>query len=1064
MRSLHKLSAHRHFLLSAILLFLFLLLIVVYAGRIASRIGGVKLDLSGKDIASLSSDSRAFLAGLESPLAMTYFVSGRDHMPSHLKGVESSVLTLLESMKRLAPDKIVYRVLDPELSGASGPAYAAQKKASPFSARRILRDEHSEQKVWSSLVLSHGQYQDVLIQGITPSDFPHLEDLIVKNLKALRDRPRPTFAVSAPPPFELLAAHLKEFGHVIQIDLDRHPRIPPEADVLFWIRPTRMTADHLKEFQRFLEAGRTAVLAGSQYTVEYEKAETGGIRYRAYPMSPAWASLLSPLGLRPQPDLLMDSRSGPVFWADPGGEVHEVEAPFHLRCMPGFYNLKGFAGPARGGLSFVSASPLQIIPRRMAEAGFQAELLATTTEEAWVETLPQKPFDSVGLTPRLKVGKQNLMLLLNPEDPWKGQVLVLGSSSLFRDGILNQPGYGHRVFLKTLMRTFSDPQRLVRARTERPTPPEIPLLSPGSRLFWRVVTLFLIPILLLSLGIRRFIATGGTWSAPRRRLSIRVAFALGVMFVGMQMWQDAGGIVLDWTRDAANTPVLRARQMLAERSPNLSAELVITPKASLPAPMKHLEAAILARLRELGIDVRVLRPDLLPRTDLTSMSSQGLRPFEVRTVLNDETVSRQVWSSLRLKLGGRSTIVPRLDTRTLDHLEFLLVAAVRRIESAEAPRVAVIAESPRLSPAEAFHDYHQKGLIPPKGADVYSEAKRMLGAYGYRVHPVDPRNPYLPEGTDLLLWMQPRRDASKAIRLLSEHLSSGGSAIVALQHFNIQQRQYRGRGFRTVYWPQPQFQDLDPYLRLFGVEQVREVLMDRTRSHLRLETQINRRAVREYEGQEVALPFLIRAVGPNFSSGSPMTRRLGDQFFIWGNRFSLNRTRLDSLNIKPMVLISTSDRSWSYNWKGGWLPDEAFSLQEFLPGQQPLALMLRGRFPRVEFEEEDGGREMRLKDSEATKAEGTLLLIGCSEMFKDDYLYAPEFQHNQFLLNAVANLAFGPDMAELQARNKTRQGFVFQDPGEKGLWRFFVVGAGPIAILVYGLRRYFRRQKPIRNP
>ncbi len=48
-----------------------------------------------------------------------------------------------------------------------------------------------------------------------------------------------------------------------------------------------------------------------------------------------------------------------------------------------------------------------------------------------------------------------------------------------------------------------------------------------------------------------------------------------------------------------------------------------------------------------------------------------------------------------------------------------------------------------------------------------------------------------------------------------------------------------------MYWPQPQFQDLDPYLRLLGVEQVREVLMDRTQSHLSLETQVNRTAVRD---------------------------------------------------------------------------------------------------------------------------------------------------------------------------------------------------------------------------
>ena len=38
---------------------------------------------------------------------------------------------------------------------------------------------------------------------------------------------------------------------------------------------------------------------------------------------------------------------------------------------------------------------------------------------------------------------------------------------------------------------------------------------------------------------------------------------------------------------------------------------------------------------------------------------------------------------------------------------------------------------------------------------------------------------------------------------------------------------------------------------------------------------------------------------------------------------------------------------------------------------------------------------------------GTLLLIGSSEMFKNEYLLTPGFQHDQFLLNAVAYNAYG---------------------------------------------------------
>ena len=55
--------------------------------------------------------------------------------------------------------------------------------------------------------------------------------------------------------------------------------------------------------------------------------------------------------------------------------------------------------------------------------------------------------------------------------------------------------------------------------------------------------------------------------------------------------------------------------------------------------------------------------------------------------------------------------------------------------------------------------------------------------------------------------------------------------------------------------------------------------------------------------------------------------------------------------------------------------------------------------------------------------DGALLLIGSSEMFKNEHLLTPGFQHDQFLLNAVAQMAYGEDLAALQARRPTPRGF-----------------------------------------
>ena len=58
------------------------------------------------------------------------------------------------------------------------------------------------------------------------------------------------------------------------------------------------------------------------------------------------------------PDLLVDKNTGPVA-LDSG----EVVAPFHLRVLPAFYNMKSFAAPGRGGLNFVAASALEVDPQ-----------------------------------------------------------------------------------------------------------------------------------------------------------------------------------------------------------------------------------------------------------------------------------------------------------------------------------------------------------------------------------------------------------------------------------------------------------------------------------------------------------------------------------------------------------------------------------------------------------------------------------------------------------------------------------------------------------------------------
>lgn len=1026
-----------------------LLLIAVQAGRLLRR-SGLELDLGGNAPSTLSQGTLAFLDSFQRNLSITYFVTSPARLPSHLRQLEEEVRAMLEALQDRAPGRIEFRIIDPQLSNGAGIAYAASKKVSPFRVRRILRDAHSEEQIWSSLVLACEGYPEVLIQGVESSHL--LEELIVEHLKALARPPQPTFAVAAPPSFQLLPRHLSQYGPVLEVGFDHDPAAPIDAEVFFWIQPSECSPAHLRRLQRLVDAGRSVVLAGSAYAVDYGRGGDGQLQYRAVPLSPAWEQALQPWGLQPIPDLLMDRATGPVPVLV-AGERRQVEAPFHLRCSPAFRDMKRFAAPARGALGFAAASPLQLDTQRARAAGFQAEIAATTTENAWALPLPQGEFTDADLAPQMAVGKQTLMVLLDPDDPWKGQVLVLASATPFQDEMFDQPGYGHVVFLRDLARTFATPQRLVRLRVERPAPQAVPPLSGAQRLWWRCWAVFALPAVLVALGLRRYLGAGQQrLPLAQARIILAAGGALLAVIVSVWLAGRLGPAQLDLTEEQLNTPAPLTRQLLGAHRAGLRAELVLTEGAELPPAFKFTEYKVRALLSDIAL--RITRPEEGAAQE--QAWARGLRPFETQRVLHDTVATQVVWSGLRLEEAGRAEVIPRLGTS--DHLEFLVAAALRRLEQGRAPRVAVVAEWPRLSPAEALEDFQRQGLSPPSGADVYSQVKSLLGDYGYEVAYVNPQEPHLPEGVDVVLWFQPRRDAGRLILLLGRHLAQGGQAIVALQHFNIQQRQYRGAGFQTVYWPQPQFQDLDRYLRLLGLEQAREVLMDRTQHHLALDTQVNRTAVREHDPQEVALPFLIRAVATHFSPTSEITRQLGDLLFIWGNRFSLDPSRLQALGLDHQVLVATSEKSWSFPWQGGWLPPEVFSPAAYLNGAQPLVVSLQGVFPPVEFGE-DG--KPALLPASPSQPPGSLLLIGCSEMFKNEYLYAPGFQHAQFLLNAVARAAYGPELAALQARHRAARGFEFRSPEAKLFWRGFAVAAGPLLILFFGLYRYGRRGRPL---
>jgi hypothetical protein len=432
-----------------------------------------------------------------------------------------------------------------------------------------------------------------------------------------------------------------------------------------------------------------------------------------------------------------------------------------------------------------------------------------------------------------------------------------------------------------------------------------------------------------------------------------------------------------------------------------------------------------------------------------------------------------VWAALRLSTPSQSTVIPQIEPRMVQDIHFLVGAALTRLERrSSGPVIGFVSDVPALTSAQAFEEYTQMGYTPPEGSNPFGEVGNILRRYGYQVKTINPKNPTFDGPLDLVVWLQPRAPVELLPRF-ADYMAQGGKAFVALQQYKVKQRQYRGRGYDTVYWPEPQTHRFNEYLKLIGIYQTgekadgpAEVLMDRNQGRLALDTRVYQRSrYREMLKQEVVRPFLIRAVGSGLSRRSLITARLGALLYIWGNRFILDTAKLSSFKLSTTTLAQTSSRPWTFMWDGGWIPEPALSSpskEQYANGPFPLAVEIAGDFPRVNASGHDPRNPLQVADTRATGAQGKLVLSASSEMFTDANVYLEGYQHDRFLLNAVAELAYGSELASLQARPAYPQSFSVPSRALTLSWRVVIVCGAPLVVVCYGLLR-FRRRRLVRG-
>jgi hypothetical protein len=80
-----------------------------------------------------------------------------------------------------------------------------------------------------------------------------------------------------------------------------------------------------------------------------------------------------------------------------------------------------------------------------------------------------------------------------------------------------------------------------------------------------------------------------------------------------------------------------------------------------------------------------------------------------------------------------------------------------------------------------------------------------------------------------------------------------------------------------------------------------------------------------------------------------------------------------------------------------------------------------------------------------------LLLIGCSQLFKDERMKDSQFRSDHLLTNAAAWLTLPSELAKVAAHRHVAPGLAIIEPQRRMAWRAAVLGTGPVMLVLFGL-------------
>ncbi len=439
-----------------------------------------------------------------------------------------------------------------------------EKGVTPFNVQAVGEDlTTTNQLIYSSIGIATGPEAEELVNGILPQNLPELEYRVVSTAyKMTREEP-PTIAVVAPDsnfppeqlamlrqmgqqvpnmpdPYQELLQFVRQEGYQVQrVQLTRESPLPEDFDAMVVLSPSNLNERQRWEINRVLRRGIPVFMGVQQYTWNY-RVQQGRQRAELAPQNPGVNPLLEQYGLTVEDeDILMDVnyvplsvQSGTLADLLSGGQPFDL--PTHMILPADSMQGTSPITSRLDSLFYIWGAPIELDEDTLGEYGLDVDTLITTTERAWVE--PQSNID-------YEPGNNDLQQFpvmvrvtgqfpdayadeerpdwpapqptmpgqpappappeeepAEPVEPAPGQLLLIGSGSMFEDNFFRASPGNLDLLLKSLDAIALD-ERVVEVRSRRPINRVIDSPEAATRTFWQVINYGLANVVVATAGI-----------------------------------------------------------------------------------------------------------------------------------------------------------------------------------------------------------------------------------------------------------------------------------------------------------------------------------------------------------------------------------------------------------------------------------------------------------------------------------------------------------------------------------------------------------------------------------